>query len=255
MNPYTKIAFVATRNLALGALNTNETNATLAAKFLPSSTTIAAIAQNINITEFGILVARPTRQSMVSMERQLLFNYPYIDTQTNTYFSYRSSPNSKGSSLNLQFISFFQSGGLVGDTTMSSTYNNACLASRNSNANFALRSIDTIQVISDGYNVLQQCAPESLECTAFAYQNAPYDRLGSSLKFNYEDCLYFNWHLCLKYYKGNNIFDGKDNTTKECSLIFSATTTVDNASTYDFFLISIYTRILLFDEFGNAMVA
>jgi len=63
--------------------------------------------------------------------------------------------------------------------------------------------------------------------------------------------LYHNFTIPLKYYRDDKLLLGKDALTKECTLSFNATMNVANAQGYTWYLISIFTRMMSFDQFGN----
>jgi len=44
---------------------------------------------------------------------------------------------------------------------------------------------------------------------------------------------------------------GKDALQKECTLSFNATLDATNNHAFTFYLISIFTRMMIFDQFGN----
>jgi len=81
--------------------------------------------------------------------------------------------------------------------------------------------------------------------------NLPYDRIPRDKVAYYKDALLFNYAIPFKYYKGDQLLMGKDALTKEVTLSFNATLDATNNHAFTFYLISIFTRMLIFDQFGN----
>ena len=185
---------------------------------------------------------------MISQERNHLCLYPYLDYQSQASFTYRSAPGSKGQTLNLQILSWFVTGGVAADYTLQGRYNNAALLNTNTVQNNA---ISEIELINDGLNVLQRCAPDSFQCAAFVEQNMPYERIDQRDQVYYRDMLYHSFAIPLKFFKGGNIYDGVENVTTERSLAFNPPQTVAAGQKYTFFLMSLYSRMLVFDESGS----
>jgi len=67
-----------------------------------------------------------------------------------------------------------------------------------------------------------------------------------------DDIQHFKYIIPIKYYKGENIYNGKSMEI-ERNLTFNATLSVGGALalTHHFSLISVFVRILAYDEIGN----